>query len=202
MLEAVNLEAWDTTKYVQWTFFGRNNYLWDKEANIARISWGEVSVDLNLDSQTGIVQKKGVVLEGKEKDKLIQRAWKNWCNDSFWFNAPVKAFDPGTTRSIVKDKDGKEGLMVSYSTGGVTPGDQYLWFLSEDGKPSGYKMWVKILPVKGMYTSWDGWTQLNSGAWVATKHGSSAMSFEITNIKDGQSFTDFGFERDPFASLK
>jgi hypothetical protein len=49
--------------------------------------------------------------------------------------------DEGTTRSLVKNEDKTNGLLVSYASGGVTPGDAYLWKLDANGLPQSYKMW-------------------------------------------------------------
>jgi hypothetical protein len=43
-------------------------------------------------------------------------------NDSFWLIAPFKLRDAGTTRSIVM-QDEKKSFMISYASGGSTPGD-------------------------------------------------------------------------------
>ena len=126
MLSAVNISAWDTVKYVKWSFRGGHDYVWDRTVNDARISWEDMEVHLDMDQVDGKAFKNGIALEGSEKDKAIQSAWSYWCNDSFWLTAPFKVFDKGTTRKMATDKDGKEGLLVTYESGGVTPGDQYL----------------------------------------------------------------------------
>jgi len=197
MFAAVDKAGWDTTRLVTWDFMGIHSYLWDKETTDLRVTWGSTEVLMNLKEYDGIVTKKGEVLEGEAKRKAIDKAFNFFCNDMFWLNAPVKARDEGTTRKVVDLEDGKKGLLVSYSSGGVTPGDSYLWELDENGLPSSYKMWTKILPVKGLYTTWEEWKTLDTGAKIASKHGNKVFNMEIKNIKSAQTYEALGIEN-PF----
>jgi hypothetical protein len=91
--------------------------------------------------------------------------------------------------------------MVSYSSGGVTPGDSYLWILDENNRPVAWKMWVKIIPIGGVRSSWADWVQLPTGAWVATSHKTAFLTSKITNLEAGMSLTDLGMDKDPFAEF-
>jgi hypothetical protein len=200
MFTAINKTAWDETAIVQWTFKGMHDFLWDKKRNLVKVSWDDYEVLVVLDETTGKAWKSGVELTGNEADKLVKTAWGYFCNDSFWLNAPAKAFDPGTERSIVKH-EGKDALMVSYISGGVTPGDSYLWILDEQGLPKSYKMWVSIIPVGGMEFTWEKWTNLPTGARIATFHKSKVLDIDISNLKSGTNFSDFGISKDPFMPI-
>jgi len=195
MLDAINYDAFKQTRYINWSFAGRNTYFYDQQANKALIEWDKNSVLLNLDSQTGKSFVDGVNQEGKAHQALIEKAWSNWCNDSFWMLAPFKVFDPGTKRSIVQE-EGQDALMVEYVSGGVTPGDSYLWILNDQNIPTGYKMWTSILPVKGMYASWEEWKEFN-GAKYSTMHKLGA-SLEMKNFMASNDLADFGRDKNPF----
>lgn len=199
MLKAVNKAAWDTLPYITWSFNGDHHYVWDRDNNHALVQWADFKVHLDPDEISGKAFKAGIALDGDEKIKSIQKAWSYWCNDMFWFAAPFKIKDPGTTLKVAKDKDDKQGLLVSYSSGGVTPGDSYLWYLDNDGLPTGYKMWVKIIPVGGVYTSWENWKTVEGGAQIASLHQGniSALKIDITNIKSGNSWQQIGYETNP-----
>ena len=201
MLAAVDKTAWDSTQIVQWTFRGKNDFLWDKNRNFVKINWDNNEVLLHTKSVTGKAFKDGNELSGDEADAMIQTAWGFFCNDSFWMNAPFKAFDPGTSRSIVTTADGRQGLMVSYESGGTTPGDSYVWLLNEDGLPTSYKMWVSIIPVGGLEFTWEDWKTLPTGAKVAQLHNSSLFPIPIDNLKSGDDFGVFGLESDPFVGM-
>jgi len=199
VLTAMNKPAWDTLNYVQWSFPGGHHYVWDKVNNNSRVSWKDYVVHLDMDEVDGKAYKGDAELSGDDKTKAIQSAWGFWCNDSFWFSAPYKVFDPGTKRDMAVDADGKEGLLITYESGGVTPGDQYLWYVDDTGLPTGYKMWAKIIPVGGVYTSWSDYTTLAGGARVAQAHTLSLMNMDIpmTDIKSGQNWSDLGFNSSP-----
>ncbi|MEZ5038893.1 MAG: hypothetical protein R2828_03350 [Saprospiraceae bacterium] len=202
MEQAVNKAAWDTTKYVLWTFRGEHDYVWDLARNFVRVSWGEKVVLLHTKTITGLAFINGKALEGDEKNKLIQQAWAFFCNDSFWLNPVVKAFDPGVQRSVVTLEDGQKALKVTYMEGGVTPGDSYLWILDENKRPVQWKMWVNIIPIGGLAFSWEDWQRLPSGAMVASLHKNKYLTLEITGIKGGMNEAEVGLGDDPFALLK
>jgi len=198
MLTALNKPAWDSLRYISWDFTGRNQYAWDKEKEIAIIKSGDSEVIMDLKAMTGQAKNAGTLLSGDEKDAALGKAWANWCNDSFWLYAPYKLFDPGVTRSIIDVEEGKKGLMVSYTSGGTTPGDSYLWILDENNKPVAWKMWVKIIPIGGINNTWENWKILPGGAMVAQNHKMKLMDVTINDIKAGQSLSDIDYQTDPF----
>ncbi len=203
MFAAVDKTAWDTTKFVQWSFRDAHDFLWDKERNWVNVKWEDNEVFLNLNEITGVAYANGELLEGEKKDKLIQQAWGFFANDSFWLNAPVKARDKGTERRYVKMEDGTEALLITYASGGVTPGDSYLWILDDDGLPKAWKMWVKIIPIGGVYTTFEDWTSLETGVKVAQNHMIfNKANVPISKLKAGQSLNDFEQEDYFFDVLK
>ncbi|WP_339694034.1 hypothetical protein [uncultured Roseivirga sp.] len=169
MMESLNKSAWDTTSEVSWTFKGIHHYEWNRTENSVLVKWDENEVLLNTVNQTGVViHPEKIREEGKEK--LIKQAFGYFNNDSFWLCAPFKAFDPGTERSLVTFKDGREGLKITYTSGGSTPGDSYVWILDDNHKPKSVKMWVSILPLGGMEFTWESYLTLKSGAMIAQDH--------------------------------
>lgn len=198
MLVALNKPAWDRLRYIRFTFSNRNHYSWDKQNNRAVIESGSSRVIMNLNDQTGLAFEEEKQIEGKAKQEALAAAWSNWCNDSFWLYAPYKVFDPNTVRSIVKTEDGSEGLLIDYQGGGTTPGDSYLWVLDENNLPKEWKMWVKIIPLGGLKTSWEDWTSVATGAKIAQKHMLQSMNISITNLKSGQELEAIGYDENPF----
>ena len=183
METAVNKMAWDSTRFVSWRFISGTTYLWDKDRQAALVEWGDNKVLLRTDDQSGKVFVSGVeVTDQAEKEKLLQKAWAQFANDSFWLCAPMKAFNPGTTREIVKLEDGRQGLLVRYSSGGVTPGDSYLWHLKEDGLPEAWQMWVQIIPIGGLKFTWEDWTSAPQPR-IAQQHGGSLLDVPIADLE-------------------
>jgi hypothetical protein len=202
MMQAVNKTAWDSTPIISWQSRVGNKYLWDKNRNWVQVEWKNNKVLLDIGTAKGKAWTDGTAVADAEKgDKLVKEAYKFFLNDAFWLNPVVKLFDEGVERSIVPQPDGTEGLMVTYKSGGVTPGDSYLWLVDKNGLPIAWKLWVKILPIGGISASWERWETLASGAKVATFHRLSKMEIPILNLKSGANWAVFGLQSDPFGGI-
>ncbi|WP_339784663.1 hypothetical protein [uncultured Imperialibacter sp.] len=181
MLAAIDYDAYQQIKTLSWTFAGRHHYVWDKQENIVTVRWGDIEVEFSPDTFEGSASEKGKPLEGDQLHELIQTAWTYFANDSFWLVAPFKVRDPGTERRLVETPDGS-ALLVTYTSGGVTPGDSYLWLLDENFKPRAWKLWVRIIPVGGVKFSWENW-QNYEGTWLASTRNAGFYQMEITDIQ-------------------
>lgn len=196
MAQALKQKAWDTTRIVTWTFMHKHHYIWDKTRNLVQVKWDNKHVLINPDHKSG----KVVLPKGTSKSKrraLIKKAHAYFYNDSFWLCAPYKIFDEGTRRALVKT-DSTKALMVTYTKGGNTPGDTYLWFMDETGRPEKVKMWVSIIPVGGVSFTWQNYQQLYSGAMVALNHKGALFDVNISGVRAGKNFQDAGIDHDPF----
>lgn len=184
MLEALNYDAFKNTNYIEWTFKKRHHYKWDKGNNTCEVYWKEFKVNLDLNDHT---QSKAYIhsfkVESEMAKELITKALDYFNNDSFWLVAPYKIFDNGTERRLVKLENGDEALLVTYTSGGSTPGDSYLWLLDDSGKPKAFKMWTSILPIDGLEASWSDWTTTESGAQLPTFHKLLVLGLETNDIK-------------------
>lgn len=195
MWKSLGKEAWDTTKYVTWSFRGAHNYWWDKEANLAQITWKENKVLLNPNEINGVAYTNDLKVEGEEAQKLIEKAWTFWCNDMFWLTAPFKVKDAGTSLSIVEEDEVKK-LKVTYTSGGTTPGDSYIWELNADGTPKSYEMYTQILPLKGISVPWSEWVTLSTGAKLCSEHSVMGSGLKLENIAGGNQLSDIGLSED------
>ncbi len=204
MLKAIHYEEWQKTKIVKWDFKDLRSFVWDKFNNHVQIKWKKNDVRLNLSDLEDYVvfHNQEKVSDTAQAKELKTKAWEYFCNDSFWLNAPAKVFDEGTTRSVVTEDNGEKGLLVSYNSGGATPGDSYLWFLDEEGLPYKYKMWVSIIPVGGTEATWAKWKQLKTGAMVATEHELTVFKILIKNLNAGNTLEEIGQPQDLFNELK
>ena len=97
--------------------------------------------------------------------------------------APYKLFDPGVERRLVTLENGDDALLVTYTTGGSTPGDSYLWILDDNGKPKSFKMWTSILPLKGVEASWNDWITTKSGGQLPSCHHGLFFGLEMGEVK-------------------
>ncbi len=198
MNEALNKAAWDSTRYVKWTFQDNHHYVWDKDENLAQVSWKDNRVLLDPDEVTGVAYAQNVKQSGKDAEKLVKKAWGFWCNDMFWLIAPFKVNDPGVTHELVEDENG-ERLKVTYNSGGVTPGDSYVWSFDEEGRPKEYEMYVGVFPIKGISVPWENWKKITSGALISTAHG-PMLSME--GVQGGMELSDVGLTNDIWAEIR
>ncbi|MDG1730439.1 MAG: hypothetical protein P8K68_01200 [Algibacter sp.] len=184
MLNALDYEAYKNTNYIEWTFKKRHHYEWDKANNICNVYWKQNKVILDLnDNSKSIVYVHSFKNESDMAKALIEKAITYFNNDSFWLVAPYKVFDAGVERRLVKTQNNKDALLVTYTTGGSTPGDSYLWLLDDNGKPTAFKMWTSILPIQGLEASWSDWTITESGAQLPSFHKLLILGLEIDDVK-------------------
>jgi hypothetical protein len=184
MLKAVNHENYKNTRYLSWTFPGEHHYVWDKDQHKVNVSWSDTKVDLNLKQPTSsTVTIDGKTIQADKASTYIEKALSYFNNDSFWLVAPHKVFDNGVMRSIVTLKNDEKALLVTYASGGTTPGDSYLWILDKNGRPKGYQMWVSIIPIGGLYASWEDWKTMESGISLPSAHTLLIMDIPMKNIK-------------------
>ena len=169
MLEALNKSGFDTLSMIRFNYPRGHNYEWNRKENKVRVKWEEndVLIDLNVSPE--------------EYDAIAYQGYKYFINDSFWLIAPFKVRDSGVVRSTVGVEGGR-GLLVSYTTGGVTPGDSYLWILDERGFPTAWKLWTSNVPIGGLEFKWGGWVE-KEGVWFSTFHPSKLIDIEITGLE-------------------
>lgn len=184
MLDALDSEKFNNSKIVAWSFRGDHTYSWDREKELVTVAWNSNVVHLDLitpQSSTALVNNEPV--SSGEIQGLIEDAQKYFNNDSFWLIAPYKVFDNGTERFLVTLEDGSEALLVTYTKGGDTPGDSYLWILERSGMPKSFKMWVKIIPIGGLEASWDTWVTTENGALLPTSHSFGPFTLSMGAVK-------------------
>lgn len=196
---AVNLEAWKRTGAVEWTFGGRRRHLWDRARGYTRMTSDDLTVWLDLTTKKGTARKADQPLSGEALQEALDSCWAAWVNDAFWLNPIAKLRDDGVTLSVV-DRDGDSALLASYGSGGLTPGDAYLWFLGENGRPVRWQMWTSNIPVGGTPSSWEGWVELPTGAWISTQHALGPATLELGDVKGAATLAEL-YEDDPFAPM-
>lgn len=196
---AINQKAWDTTAAIAFTFRGNHHYLWDKKRNLVQVEWDNKKALYHTQTLEGIAFENDKKLTDSQKRSAILKANDYFNNDSFWLIAPFKLRDPGTSRSIVI-QDNKEALMITYSSGGTTPGDSYVWLVDQNYLPKSWRMWVSIIPVGGVETSWEGWKTFQNNLKIATLH-KGLLDLKLENVQIGESIEEINNGIDPFTDL-
>lgn len=183
--DAVKHNAFIATDHIEWTFAYKHHYLWHKKLNEVVVKWDDYTVLLLLNnSKKSTVYKNDIILlKPSKKKEIIKKAQDYFNNDSFWLVAPHKLFDTGVTRKLVTLENDTKGLLISYSSGGSTPGDSYLWKVDKNYLPTSYQMWVSIIPIGGLEATWSSWTSTQSGAYLSTEHKLLGFGIPITNLK-------------------
>lgn len=185
MLKAIHYEAYTGTRYLEWSYAGgKHRYIWDKENGKVQVLWAAYKVHLDLAKPlSSDVFEDDVKILNASRTEIIKTATDYFNNDSFWLVAPFKIYDQGTSRTMVTLDNGSKGLLVTYSSGGTTPGDSYLWILNENGFPQSYRMWVKIIPIGGIEATWDDWKIMESGAFLPTSHQLGPVTLSMGKVK-------------------
>ena len=169
MMSAIDKKAFDNTEILKWSFRDKHHYEWKKQEGLVNVSWDSILVTVNLNDYSKSIGAS---------PKLIETAINFFNNDSFWLIAPYKVFEDGIERSIVK-VDGKDALLIKYTSGGTTPGDSYLWILDENYAPVSFKMWTQIIPIGGVSATWNNLITADSGIKLPTSHTLSIFGYKI-----------------------
>jgi hypothetical protein len=180
---AINQPAWDTTRYIEWTFNGSHDFIWDKERHYVQVRWAEHRVLLNPNTIEGIAFKNG---KRVEDEGLLEKANLLFINDAFWLNAPAQMSGNRDVKlEAITLENQREALLITYLSGGKTPGDSYLWKFDENGRPEAWQLWLKLFPIGGFEFKWSEWTTLETGAMVSTLR-EGPVDIKITNLNSYQ----------------
>lgn len=199
IMKATGQKNWANAQIIEWEF-QKKKHVWDRERKYHYVKHKDTEIWMSLETLEGVVRVDGEVIEGKKKEKALKQGYKYWANDSFWLNPFAKFFDEGTTRSIISLKNGQKALAVYYGSGGLTPGDTFVWLYDEKYMPTHWKLWVKIIPIKGYKMTWENWVEAGDGIKFSQLHESKFFTMNITNIQVATNLSDV-FEKDPFEIL-
>ena len=134
-------EAWDNTRFIQWTFFGFRTLTWDKLE-------GRVRIEVPRDEAVYLVNvftKEGKAWENGEEitdpDSLALRTTKAesiWINDSYWLVMPFKLKDSGVTLKHLGPASTAAGaadlLELTFKEVGRTPNNKYHVWVDQETK--------------------------------------------------------------------
>ncbi len=131
-------DAWNSTRVLEWNFFGRRSHVWDKRTGDYRLDDGKKVVLMNLETGEGRVFDDGTeVTDPAQRAEELKRATSIWINDSYWLVMPFKLLDPGVTLKDAGQRKLASGmpadvLRVTFESVGDTPRNAYDVFVTQD----------------------------------------------------------------------
>jgi len=139
---------WDNTRYLQWNFFGRRMWYWDKRTGDVRceIPNGNIRIAMNINDQSGKVYAYEIEQTHPDSlNKFLTRGYRMWINDSYWLAMPFKLRDPGTSIKYLGAKSNAEDIQcevleLTFNMVGVTPDNKY---------------WIYVNPSTSLIVQWD-----------------------------------------------
>jgi hypothetical protein len=177
-------ENWAKVKEVHFTFVVENEgkplfsaqHVWNVAAGTDEVKWKDKEgkdhqVTANLATPAS---------DGEEKT-----AYARWVNDSYWLLAPLKIRDQGVKVEAggPKELNGVpyETLRLSFGQVGLTPTDQYVFYLDPQTKlPHAWDYIPKS--GEGMQATWEKF-QSFGGLNLATEHNFNGKTIKLADIK-------------------
>lgn len=177
-------EDWAKVKEVHFTFVVENEgkplfsaqHIWNVAAGTDEVKWKDKQgkdhqVTANLATPAS---------DGEEKT-----AYARWVNDSYWLLAPLKIHDRGVKVEAGGSKELNgvtyETLRLSFDQVGLTPTDQYVFYLDPQTKlPHAWDYIPKS--GEGMQATWEKY-QTFGGLNLATEHNFNGKTIKLADIK-------------------
>ncbi|MDP9004063.1 MAG: hypothetical protein M3N12_04655 [Verrucomicrobiota bacterium] len=177
-------ESWGKVKELRFTFAVESEgktvfsaqHVWNVAAGTDEVTWKDKQgqdhhVTANLVKPA---------TDGDEKT-----AYARWVNDSYWLMAPLKIRDKGVKVEAGGPKELSgvtcETLKLSFEQVGLTPTDQYVFYLDPQTKmPSAWDYIPKT--GDGLQATWEKW-QTFGGLKIATEHNLKGKTIKLADIK-------------------
>ena len=187
MAASIHLKAWDSLHYLTWeSGFDGSQIVWDKQLDWVYMAKGDSRYWFDCRSGRGLANEPHeAAMDSSELNSRLAERRNYFWNDAFWMAAFTKIFDPGVIRQ--KAENHQNALLVTYQSGGSTPGDSYLWELDSNGRPEAWRVWAKVLPIGGLRFTWEDWTELPGGALYAKTHKVAGITFRTDSVNAGPS---------------
>lgn len=196
--DAVRLDEYKKLGAVEFTFARANHrHFYDIARGLAEVRWGDTLVQFDKRSFRYRAERGGQPLAGAEAAEAFQKARGFHINDVFWLNPFAQLRSPG----VQLEKIGEQALLVTYKSGGVTPGDSYLFVTDATGKPTHFKLWTSAIPIKGIEFSFEGWQTFLDRVPLSLVHRSVITDVNLTDVEAYAVYPEAG-RPDRFAELR
>lgn len=186
-------DAWQNTHFARFDFIVKQgsktvlerSHLWDKWTGRYRLEEktkdGKPEVVLfNSGTKQGSVYIEGKQVEGAEAGKALDDAYGAYINDMWWLAMPWKWMDQGVNLKYLGVKkrgaETDDEVQLTFNHVGLTPGDTYHAFVSQDSHLMTHWDYVLETHEKG---SWDWDYGETHGIKLAANHTSADKKTEI-----------------------
>jgi hypothetical protein len=172
-------DAWERTRFLRWSFFGRRLHQWDRRTGDVRIEAKDRVMLINLRTKEGRVFDGGVeITDPAARREALDEAYACWVNDSYWLLMPYKLLDPGVRLkslgpSTLADGRPADRLGVTFDPGtGLTPENRYdVWVARDTGLVEQWAYYPAAADTAPAFTlPWAGWKRCGR-ILLATEHG-------------------------------
>ena len=195
---AVNIADFQRLGAIEFTFVRTNHrHFYDIGRRLVEVRWGDFTVQYDKATYQYRAEQNGQQLTGEDAAAAFATARKYHVNDAFWLNPFAHLRSPG----IQLQKIGEQALLITFASGGVTPGDSYLIVTDETGRPTHWKMWTRVVPIKGIEFSFEGWQSVLDRVPLSLEHHSSIIDINLGDVEAYATYPEPG-RPDRFAALK
>lgn len=177
-------ENWGKVKEVHFTFvveqegkqLANAQHVWNVAAGTDEVKWKD---------KEGKDHQATANLAAPASDGDEKTAYARWVNDSYWLLAPLKVQDRGVKAEAtgLKDLNGTscETLRLSFDRVGLTPTDQYVFYLDPQTKLP--RAWDYIPQSgTGMQATWEKFQNFN-GLNLATEHNFNGKTIKFVDVE-------------------
>ena len=194
-------KAWDETRYIGWTFFGRRRLLWDKFTGDVRIEY----LDRDEKLLVNIHSLNGRAMIGTQEishpDSLasyLKKAKSIWINDSYWLVMPYKLKDSGVSLFYVGNDTTQTGqgsfvLQLTFENVGDTPDNVYqVWVDEESNLVTQWAFYESSEnPHPDFITPWDNYQKYGNILLSGNRGKGQLSEIKVLNEVPKEAFTSF-----------
>lgn len=181
MLAGAAYEKWqNNTAAVSFNYREREDIFWDKKRGLAEVTFKKNRIQFRTDNYQSLCFSEEKPVDGEACSELTATAIKKFVNDTYWLNPAFHIKSPGAKWKTVEDTK----LMVQYESGGVTPGDAYIFTLDDEGKIINMQTWASTIFIKGTHIPFSGYITTETGVPIATNHTVlKVVSVDLAHVK-------------------
>lgn len=123
--------AWASTRYLAWGFFGGQYQVWDKQTGDFHWEKDTLVANYNLNTKRGQVYSRGRDVSATPKgQQVLEKLPAIWINNAYWLLMPFKLKDSGVTLGYKGEGRTMDGaaadvLQLTFKNVGVTPDNRY-----------------------------------------------------------------------------